>query len=121
MVLNNELQLLKIFAISIACGAGEGQICCEAGVCDIDAGCCIAWTCGWVCSSGNNKGSSIVRVWCCKSKPRAGGKRHNELDKHGALELSQSTVEPGPSVVEEAFRVGASTLNTSLCKLWCRV
>ena len=51
LVLNNELQLLEVFAVDIASSTGESEVSGQARVCDIDIGSGVPWARGRVCLS----------------------------------------------------------------------
>lgn len=88
LVLNNQLQLLEIFAVGIASSASKSEVGSQARVCDINIGSCVPWARSRVCLSRKNEGSSVVRVRRGKSEARARRKRNERLDQHGALRLS---------------------------------
>lgn len=110
LVLNNQLQLLEIFAVGITSSASESEVGGQARVRHIDVGSCVSWTRGRVRLSRENEGGSVVRVRRGKSEARARRKRDEGLDQHGARRLSCRV---DASAVEEAFTAGTSTLYAS--------
>jgi hypothetical protein len=85
LVLNDQLQLLKVFAVGIASSASESEVGCQARVRDIDVGSRVSWARGRVRLSRKDEGSGVVRVGRGKSEACARRKRDEGLDQHGAL------------------------------------
>lgn len=108
LILNDQLQLLKVLAICIACSTSESEVGREARVGNINVSRCVARARGGVRSSSKDEWRGFMRVGCCESNARARSERKDEFDKHVAPRLEVEAVQAVED--EKAFKASASSL-----------